>query len=148
MTSRDDVLKATLIFDAKPPRRLSQEEHFIGFLTDENKAWSADGSTPKGLEGYMLELADACKGFRVVVAGPTFIGIMKRYVKGFIFEERSRARPRAGTWRGYAVFVDEALEPSPDELDEYPHVRARLAATGTGPAIGHIQVINWEAFYG
>lgn len=134
--------RATVTFDAKPPRHLCQEEHFIGFLTVENRAYSEDGKPPKGLEGYLLELADNCKGFRVVVLCSALAGIFKRYVKGFIFDERARSRPRIGTWRGYPVYLDEML----DEREPDEPLRGRLAATSTGPTIGALLVLNWEGF--
>jgi hypothetical protein len=120
---------AQLIFDASPPKGMSPREHLVG--SEEHK----------GFEGYLLELADFCPGFRVLVCGPCIAIYLQLYVRAFVLERRPFPAPpyplRIGTWRGHAVYLDETLDP--------PHERSprgHLAASVSGPALGFIQVLN------
>lgn len=137
-----DSAAACMVFDAMQPMGITVDEHIGGgFRCEESRARSADGVGPRGFEGYLLELADLCKGFRVVVAGPLVATILEAYSKHVKFSraiEAAQLLTCVGTWRGYDFWVDPTL----DTVDPAGS-SGRLAVNVSAKPLGLFRVLNW-----
>lgn len=88
------------------------------------RAFSFTLTPPEGVEKrdhlqrigqLLLDLADGCKGFRMLVATPRFLSYLELATTEFKPEGRIGDPGRIGTWRGYPVYTDTTL----DEMECY-----------------------------
>jgi hypothetical protein len=124
---------STVCFDTTPPRGRSSTDHFT------HGEW--------GVGAYLLKLADACPGFRVVVVSPGVAAVMEAFVTDAkiasggagtpSLESRHRhGWPRLiGSWRGHEVYSDPDLEEG----------IAYLSTKVGGDRLGIFQLVKSEA---
>lgn len=120
-------MNGALVFDANPPRGVFVKDHFRGFIDDY-------GQSVKGLNAFLLELADECKGMRAVEVSQTICTCLLMLDDFIWTTERDRQRngPHA-TWRGHPVYV----------CDDITGCIGFFVERRNGTRLGQFTVIGW-----
>lgn len=122
------TIKCSMLFDAHVPTGETFPKHLRTFRK------------------YLLELADACPGFRLVVTGHHGVQLFLDYMEDFkptfvsIPAGKLTSVTKFGTWRGYPVWVDPNLALNQGYLAD------KLVKDVQAEAIGFFEIMNWGSY--